>query len=99
MATSARWSPTASPLRGARRGLAAGSAADVRLLPKRQAAANGSLSHVLRHRLLGAPLPLALTVVVFLVMAGAVVVVGWRPGVTYAARSRSRARAARREDA
>src|SRR6266516_2227032 len=89
--------------RGARRGLAAGSAADVRLLPKRQAAANGSLSHVLRHRLLGAPLPLALTVVVFLVMAGAVVVVGWRPGVTYggshAARSRSRARAARREDA
>jgi D-alanyl-D-alanine carboxypeptidase (penicillin-binding protein 5/6) len=88
--------------RGARRGLAAGSAADVRLLPKRQAtAAGGSPVHLLRRRLLGAPLPLALTVAIFLVGAGAVVIVGWRPGTSHGGShaARSRAKAAARRDA
>ena len=62
----------------ARRGVAAGPATAVRLLPKRQAVSSGSLLHGLRHRLLGAPLPLAVTLAIFLLLAGVMVIV-WRP--------------------
>jgi D-alanyl-D-alanine carboxypeptidase (penicillin-binding protein 5/6) len=63
--------------RDTRQGAAAGSAAEARLLPTPQAKSDGASAGLLGRRLLGAPLPLALTLGVLLLVAAAMTLIGW----------------------